>query len=332
MGKFDGVPGVAAFGRQRRQGDGVGAESDDMVGADHALVTEAEAAGEIEARREGAEVALRLASRDGEALVVVGAEAGEDLVGGVEIASLGEAEFADQAVLAGAPGALDAAFGLGGVGRDLLDAEFLQSPALLGGALFAGELFGHGPVGIVALKDAVAVAVDTEGDAMSGDHGVHRAEIAESIFGFELEVSGEDLAGGVILKADESELGAAAFEPVMAAGVSEHHHAEAGTAQAASAVLAGPALLRRCQLGRAQDAAHGLATDLEFLLRVQFFAEMRIIEALILAPCQVKDGPAQARGQGPGHGPPAIAVMHPSHGIGTIAPLEPLHLPLTQLQ
>ena len=129
MGKFDGVPGIAAFGRQRWQGDGVGAEGDDVVGADHALVAEAEAAGEIEARREGAEVALRLASRDGEALVVVGAEAGEDLVGGVEIAGLGEAEFADQAVLAGAPGALDAAFGLGGVGRDLLDAEFFQSPA-----------------------------------------------------------------------------------------------------------------------------------------------------------------------------------------------------------
>jgi hypothetical protein len=45
-------------------------------------------------------------------LVIVGAEAGEDVVGGVEIAGLGDAEFADQAVLAGAPGALDAAFGL----------------------------------------------------------------------------------------------------------------------------------------------------------------------------------------------------------------------------
>jgi hypothetical protein len=82
----------------------VDAEGDDMVGADHALVAKAEAAIEIEARGQGAEVALSLASGDGETLVVVGAEAGEDLVGGVEIAGLGEAEFADQAVLAGAPG------------------------------------------------------------------------------------------------------------------------------------------------------------------------------------------------------------------------------------
>jgi hypothetical protein len=32
------------------------------------------------------------------------------------------------------------------------------------------------------------------------------------------------------------------------------------------------------------------------------------------------------------HGPSAIAVMHSSHGVGTVAPLEPLHLALTQLQ
>ena len=41
---------------------------------------------------------------------------------------------------------------------------------------------------------------------MGGDHGVQSAKIAEGIFGFELEVSGQDLAGGVVLKADEGEL------------------------------------------------------------------------------------------------------------------------------
>ena len=50
VGKFHGVPGVAALGRQRRKRDGVGAEGDDVIGADHALIAEAEAAGEIEAR------------------------------------------------------------------------------------------------------------------------------------------------------------------------------------------------------------------------------------------------------------------------------------------
>jgi hypothetical protein len=113
--------------------------------------------------------------------------------------------------------ALDAAFGLGRVGGDLLDAEFLQSSAELGGALFSGELFGHGPVGIVALKDAVVVAIEAERDAMGGNHGVQGTEIAKGVFGFELKMGGEDLAGGVILKADEGELGAAAFQPIMTA-------------------------------------------------------------------------------------------------------------------
>src|SRR5208283_1129116 len=135
----------------------------------------------------------------------------------------GEAEFADQTVLASAPGALDAALGLGREGGDLLDAELVQSASQLSRRLFSGELFGQGPVGIVALEDAVAVAVEAERDAVSGDHGAESAEIAESIFGFELEVGGQDLAGGVILKADESELGAAALKPVMTAGVGEHH-------------------------------------------------------------------------------------------------------------
>jgi hypothetical protein len=62
---------------------------------------------------------------------------------------------------------------------------------------------------------------------MSGDYGVQSAEIAKGVFGFELKVGGEDLAGGVLLKAEESERRAAAFEPIMTAGVGEHHRAEA---------------------------------------------------------------------------------------------------------
>ncbi len=77
---------------------------------------------------------------------------------------------------------------------------------------------------------------------------------------------------------------------------------------------------------------NGLATEDEVLLAVQFFAEMRIVEALILAARQLEDGSAQGSGESPGHGPSAIAVMHPSHGVGAVAPLEPLHLPFTQLQ
>jgi hypothetical protein len=79
---------------------------------------------------------------------------------------LGEAEFADQTVLAGAPGPLDAALGLGGVGGDLDDAELVQSASELSGRLFSGELRGESPVRIVALEDGVTVAIEAERKAV----------------------------------------------------------------------------------------------------------------------------------------------------------------------
>jgi hypothetical protein len=63
--------------------------------------------------------------------------------------------------------------------------------------LFSGELFGQGPVLVVALKDGVAVAVEAERHAVGGNQGEQGAEIADGIFAFQLEVSGEDLAGGI---------------------------------------------------------------------------------------------------------------------------------------
>jgi hypothetical protein len=82
----------------------------------------------------------------GNALVVVGAEAGEHGVGLRYSGGTGKAEFADQTVLASAPGAFDAPLGLGRVCGDLLDAEFFESASELGGSLFASELFGDSPV------------------------------------------------------------------------------------------------------------------------------------------------------------------------------------------
>ena len=86
--------------------------------------------------------------RPDKALVVLGAEAGEHDIGLRQSGSTGEAKLADQTVLASAPGALDAAFGLGRVGGNLLDAEFFEGASELGRSLFSGELFGESPQGV----------------------------------------------------------------------------------------------------------------------------------------------------------------------------------------
>ena len=99
-----------------------------MVGGDDALVVQAQATGEIEATGQSTEVARGVGGGTGEALVVVDTELVEHGVGLRQSGGLGEAKFADQTVLAGAPGAFDAALGLGGMGGDLLDARAVREP------------------------------------------------------------------------------------------------------------------------------------------------------------------------------------------------------------
>jgi hypothetical protein len=144
-------------------------------------------------------------------------------------------------------------------------------------------------VRIVALKDAVTVVVEAERNAMGGDHGVPGAKIAERVLGFELEVGGQDLAGSIILKGHESELGGAAFPPILAAGVGECHHSPPRARHTTGTILARPAFLGRRQFRPAQDAAHGLTADYQVLLHLKFFAEVGIVEASLLAPSQVQD-------------------------------------------
>ena len=157
---------------QWRQRDRVHAQGDGVIGGDDALVVQAEAAGEIEATRPAAKIAGGLGGGTSEALVVIGAEAIQHGLSVRQSGGAGEPEFADQTVLAGAPGAFDTALGLRRIGGDLLDAELIESASELGRRLFSGELFGEGPVHIIALEDAVTVAIEAERDAVNGDQGV----------------------------------------------------------------------------------------------------------------------------------------------------------------
>ena len=113
MGEFDCFSGVTTMAGQGWQRDRLRPQSDGVIGGDDPLVVQAEATGEIEAAGQAAEVAGSLGGGTGEALVVVGAEAGQHNVGLLDGGGLSQTKFADQAVLAGAPGALDAALGLG---------------------------------------------------------------------------------------------------------------------------------------------------------------------------------------------------------------------------
>ena len=137
----------------------------DVVVADHALVDEATDAVKIFRGRPPS--GLQVARAAGEAAVVVGNEALQHEVGGVQIASLGQTEFAGEAILQYAPEAFDAAFGLWAAGGDEGDAELLQSAAELSGLAFSSELFFDRPEVVVAHEDAAVIAVEGEGRAVA---------------------------------------------------------------------------------------------------------------------------------------------------------------------
>ena len=177
------------------------------------LLTDAfvmEAADVVEVFGSGTPSLFRFARRTTEAAVVVGQKAAQDLVGGVQIGGTGQTQLAGEAILKGAPETFDAAFGLRTLGGDVGDAELLQSAAELRGLAATGELFFHGPVIVVANEDAVAIAVETEGDAEAAQQAAEQAKIAARIFGGE-EFGDQNFAGGVVEEAEQGKLRAAIF-------------------------------------------------------------------------------------------------------------------------
>src|SRR5271169_601677 len=277
----------------------------DVVVADHALVDEAADAPQTFGR--GAPGGLHIARAAGEAAVVVGNEDAQHGVGGVQIASLGQAEFAGETILEHAPEAFDAAFGLRAAGGDEGDAELLESAAKLGGLAFAGELFLDRPEIVVAHEDAAVVAIKGERSAVAAQQLAEQGEIAVCGFGGK-ELSRQDFSGSVVLQAERGEHGAAAFQPVVGRAIELHQFAFAGGTQTALAMSRSPAFPGRSQTGLAQKTAEGLATEGKTLDLTEFFAEVVIIETGIGGTGQANDGLANPGRETPGAGPSAVGV------------------------
>ena len=85
-------------------------------------------------------------------------------VGRIDLGDAVEGHLGDEAILEGPALPFDAALGLGGVGRDGLDAQFLEDPADVGREAHSGQLFFMAPVVIVAEESAVAVLIDGRRD------------------------------------------------------------------------------------------------------------------------------------------------------------------------
>ena len=284
--QLDFCPGEAESLRLGRDLETVSIPLHDIVVADRALVMEA--ADAIEIFGSGTPSFFGIARRATEATVVIGQEAAQDLVGGVQIVGTGQTQFTGEAILKGAPEAFDATLGLRTLGSDVGDAELIQRATELCGVAVAGELFFHRPVIVVANEDAVSVAIEAERYAEAAQQVVEQAEIAARVFAGE-EFGNQNFACGVVEETEQGKLRAAIFEPAVKTGVEQQHFAFPSARQAALAMSGSATLAGRADPGRAQQTAEGLAPEREAFLLDQFFAEVMVVEAGIGGAGQMQD-------------------------------------------
>jgi hypothetical protein len=221
-------------------------EVNGVVGSDPTHVLEAEEA--VELSRSEAPGRLWVTGRNGELAVVAREEATEDPIRLREGAGSGKSQLTGQAVLEGAPKALDTTLALGRASEHLPDLEFLKEPAELGRVAATLELLFQAELVLLAPKeDAVTVGVDGKGHALA-DHGPSQhPEVALGIL-LEAELGRSNAVAGVIDGTDQAQIGPAPLEPVVAAGVDLEQHA--GLREAVPT----PAMLGRSTTTRGGDA------------------------------------------------------------------------------
>src|SRR3972149_891933 len=165
---------------------------------------------------------MAAAGKDGETAFAVFTELGEVSVADLDLRDAPQAQFLDQAVLQGLVGAFDATFGLGRIGTDDLDVQFLHRPPKLG----EPGPFAKG-LRLIDPEDAMFVAVEG-----------HRLAIAlkimprgfaggkESLFWYKPEF--QELPGGIIDVHQQSAPRPTTFKPIVIRSVDLYQFPKTG--------------------------------------------------------------------------------------------------------
>jgi hypothetical protein len=267
----------------------------------------------------------------GEPAVVVGEERGEAGVGRREGGDPLEAQLDDEAVLQGAPEALDAALGLGRAGGDEPDGEVLEDRAEVGRVLAALEFFRERPVGVVADEDAEAIAVEGQGQAVGEADLLEHRRVAMQILG-RPEVEGQDGARGVVDRAVEGHRGAPVFEPGMRAAVELDEGAHTGFRGSAGAVLAGAAAVLGREVQGPADPPDGGPADAQALDLAELLGGVAVIDIMV-GGLQKGGDPSPDVGRQPtGGGAPPQPVAQARRPVGLEAMLHPDELADAEVQ
>ena len=218
-----------------------------------------------------------------EAGIEARAEAVKDALGIGEGPRLREAEFDDQAILAGAEEPFHAALALGRGGGDPADPKFLERSADLGGGEVALKLLRQALGGQrIAMKDAMAIGVGGGRHAIPADELAQHQEIAVRVF-LRAKDAGEDFAGGIVDGGMEDEAGTAVLEPGMVAAVHLDEQAGLRHARAAAAMARGAAPTRTANAGGAKQSLHRGSGQVQRLPLGEELGELTIVDADVAA-------------------------------------------------
>lgn len=299
------------FGQAAAVGDDLeemGAEGQGVIIGDGAEVLEAEHRIRIEALGPGPVDRLRVGGGLGEARIVAGDEATEESIGVRVGLDAGHAELGDKAILQGAEEALDPSLGLGTAGGDPADAQFVEDASDLRGSGATAELFFERP-GLArrALEDAVTIGVAGEGQPRAEGDLPEDLEVRGGRLGL-IEVRPQDLAGGVIDRGVEDELGATVFQPVVMAAVKLDEHAFLRHALAAGAMARGTPGAGAAQACGGEEAVDGGPGEMEVLPVGEELGEVLMVDARIRRADEAQEALAHPGGRAPRRGTSPVAV------------------------
>lgn len=189
----------------------------------------------------------------------------------------------------------------------------------------AGELFGHGGRAIWrAPEDAVAIAIDGDGEALGLGQSAEEQEIAVRIFLLP-KGGGADFASGVVDGGQQREARAPLVQPGMGAAVDLDQQASPGHPLASTAMPRGTTAARTPQSRRGQDATHRWARQRDPFSAGEQFGEMLVVEVGIGRSGERHHALPQGRGDAI-HGGAAPVTVHEGGGaacaIGSPEPAD----------
>lgn len=220
----------------------------------------------------------------------------------------GEAQLRDEAVLEGAEEALDAAFRLGRVGADPVDAQFMEGTADLGGLGATLELLGEGErEPRIAMKDPMPIGVGGAGEAVAANEAAEEQKVAMGVL-LETEDALQDLSGGIVQGSDEDEAGTPVLKPGVMTAIHLDQEARLRHALAAAAMPGWAPGAGAANPGGAEQALHGRAGEVDPFPILEELREVMIVHARVGGAGQREDAVADGLRQAVGRGVTAVAM------------------------